>query len=93
MNKIKYGILYFGYGAFTKSNFGADDFLLIYHGGNWGKFSWDVKQTACQGNITLSTVLLLLEEMRTAVSLSAPNGKLWYSYNEVSKTVYSLRSF
>ena len=37
--------------------------------------------------------ILLLEEMRTAVSLSAPNGKLWFRYNEVSKTAYSLRSF
>ena len=53
MNKIKYGILHFGYGAFTKSNFGADDFLLIYHGGNWGKLSWDVKQIAYQGKSTL----------------------------------------
>ena len=51
-----------------------------------------MKQAAYQGKITLSTVLLLLEEMRNAVSLSAPNGKLWYRYNEVSKTAFSLRT-
>ena len=48
-----------------------------------------MKQTADQENITLSAVLFLLEEARTGASLSAPNGELWYRYNEASKTTFN----